>query len=1094
MNKRFNNRLLALLLAWWLISTLAVPLAKASAPEGERIVISSVEDLRRLAKNCALDTWSQKKTVVLAADLDLEEEEFVPIPTFGGAFLGQGHTISGLHLTSPGSTQGLFRRIQPSGLVRDLTVKGTVAPEGTRSTVGGIVGDNAGTLENCAFQGTVQGKAGVGGVAGRNSESGQLIGCAASGSVTGESATGGIAGRNLGLLLKCDNSAGVNLTQTETPVDLLEADAGAALEERAAADDETYHLLSSCSDTGGIAGCSSGIVQSCTNRGGVGYPHVGYNSGGIVGRQNGYVAGCINYGTVHGRKDVGGIVGQAEPYLVVDPGQDTLELLQKELSTLERLIDRALDDSRRIGDETAVRLEAMGSFAGDARDSSRDLLNQVSDFTDENIGSVNTLAADVTNALDKISPALDDLSNMGRQLERLSKQLNSALDDLGGAVDTGDRVIGDLRSAAGRLEQSKGQFGSAVNGLQQALDSLQHAVFPEGGGGPVQPAPEDLAAALDGLRRACDALIGTGGSLEGTLDDLQRALDNAKPLPGQLENALDGLQDASGTSAAIGRLMRRSFDVIGRAVDGLTRDGPAEFTPLGEDFRQSSDSLFDALSGLSGEMDGLQSTLQDGGGALNADLRAINRQFNVVLDVVLDAMIDLNDDMEEGINAVIQDTSDEDVASTREGKVADCRNTGAVEGDRNVGGVIGTVSIEFDLDPEDDVWEQLSFGAAYETKAVLLGCVNQGAVTAKKDCVGGLVGRMDLGTALNCQSYGPVTSTAGDYVGGAAGWADASIRNCWAKNTLSGGNYVGGIAGWASRLQGCRAIATVAGGAEYLGAVAGSVETGGILRDNRFVDTGLAGVDGVSYAGRAEPIPFDELSKTEGVPPEFTSFTLTLLAEGAVVARIPFLYGEDLSKIDLPPVPEQEGSYGLWPEFDVSGLSSDLTVEAVYAPWVMVVASQELSDRLSLALAEGKFTQQAALHVTDSMQAPPQDAGEDALVWDVSLTGTELGAADAVPLRLLSPGGKADLWQFRDSQWQQVESTLNGQYLLLTMEGVQGTFCIRPHRSAAWLIPAASGGAAVLAALLIGSAAGRKKKKAAAAARAQKEKEEAAPK
>ena len=46
-----------------------------------------------------------------------------------------------------------------------------------------------------------------------------------------------------------------------------------------------------------------------------------------------------------------------------------------------------------------------------------------------------------------------------------------------------------------------------------------------------------------------------------------------------------------------------------------------------------------------------------------------------------------------------------------------------------------------------------SFGSSYETKAVLMNCVNRGAVTSKKDCVGGLAGRMDLGTALECQNY-----------------------------------------------------------------------------------------------------------------------------------------------------------------------------------------------------------------------------------------------------------------------------------------------------------------------------------------------------
>ena len=321
MRKRVD-RLFPILLAVWILTSLVLP---ARATEESTVTISNVADLQRFGKNCALDTWSQGKTVTLTADLDLSGVDFTPIPTFGGTFLGQGHTISGLCLTSAGSTQGLFRYIQPGGLVRDLTVKGTVAPGGTRSTVGGIVGNNAGTLQSCAFHGVVQGDATVGGIAGYNSITGEITGCSVSGSVSGKNITGGIAGRNLGLLLKCESSAGVNLTRKETNVDLMDADAAAILEEQAAADDETYHLLDGCFDTGGIVGYSSGVVQSCVNRGTVGYPHVGYNTGGIAGRQDGYLSGCINSGTVYGRKDVGGIVGQAEPYVLVDPGRDTLE-------------------------------------------------------------------------------------------------------------------------------------------------------------------------------------------------------------------------------------------------------------------------------------------------------------------------------------------------------------------------------------------------------------------------------------------------------------------------------------------------------------------------------------------------------------------------------------------------------------------------------------------------------------------------------------------------------------------------------------------------------------------------------------------------
>ena len=130
MRKRVD-RLFPILLAVWILTSLVLP---AWATEESTVTISNVADLQRFGKNCALDTWSQGKTVTLTADLDLSGVDFTPIPTFGGTFLGQGHTISGLCLTSAGSTQGLFRYIQPGGLVRDLTVKGTVAPGGTRST------------------------------------------------------------------------------------------------------------------------------------------------------------------------------------------------------------------------------------------------------------------------------------------------------------------------------------------------------------------------------------------------------------------------------------------------------------------------------------------------------------------------------------------------------------------------------------------------------------------------------------------------------------------------------------------------------------------------------------------------------------------------------------------------------------------------------------------------------------------------------------------------------------------------------------------------------------------------------------------------
>lgn len=243
-------------------------------------------DLLELTRNCSLDTWSQGKTVRLAADLDLTGAAFTPIPTFGGTFDGQGHTISGLSLTANGSKQGLFRTIQPGGVVENLNVSGTVAPGGARPMWA------ASPVSTAAPSGAVPSAV----------PSPERRRWAASPDATrkparsrtaqspvcpGESGTGGIVGRNLGVLLMCSSSASVNTSERGDSAPSVEDLTDLDLESTLTGEDsgEAESLLDTHTDTGGVAGYSSGVIQSCSNTGTVGYPHVGYNIGGIVGRQ-----------------------------------------------------------------------------------------------------------------------------------------------------------------------------------------------------------------------------------------------------------------------------------------------------------------------------------------------------------------------------------------------------------------------------------------------------------------------------------------------------------------------------------------------------------------------------------------------------------------------------------------------------------------------------------------------------------------------------------------------------------------------------------------------------------------------------------------
>ena len=64
-------------------------------------------------------------------------------------------------------------------VVKNLTVTGTWEPSGGKSTIGGIVGHNSGTIENCMFNGVVDGKNNIGGIAGINENTGVITGCTA---------------------------------------------------------------------------------------------------------------------------------------------------------------------------------------------------------------------------------------------------------------------------------------------------------------------------------------------------------------------------------------------------------------------------------------------------------------------------------------------------------------------------------------------------------------------------------------------------------------------------------------------------------------------------------------------------------------------------------------------------------------------------------------------------------------------------------------------------------------------------------------------------------------------------------------------------
>ena len=268
--------------------TYTVSLAAAEDPgytvseDGKTYTVTSAEGLKAVAD--IANNGNLGINITLTENINLTDIDWTPIGTYDkpytGTFDGGGkYTITGLTVTGSNDYVGLFGRIGSGGAVKNVILTEVNVTAGT--SVGGIAGQNDGTVENCSVNGTVTGRGftDTGGIVGTNY--GTISGCSAEGTVTGSVNVGGIAGGSyLGVtIVGCYSSAAV----------------------------EGY------STVGGVVGSlgnNSSLMASYSTGNVTVTSTTGY-AGGVVGvNAQGTVTGCYHAtGTVSGQGNVGGIVG-----------------------------------------------------------------------------------------------------------------------------------------------------------------------------------------------------------------------------------------------------------------------------------------------------------------------------------------------------------------------------------------------------------------------------------------------------------------------------------------------------------------------------------------------------------------------------------------------------------------------------------------------------------------------------------------------------------------------------------------------------------------------------------------------------------------
>lgn len=453
------KRLFGLLLCLVMAMTMVMPVhgADKKPAEKEPVVIASAEELLAFAEQCRMDTYSEGLSVILAADIDLSGVEYTAIPVFAGNFDGCGYRITGLHLTAQGSVQGLFRYLTKSAVVQNLTLEARIEPAGSRSSVGGIAGNNAGAIMSCTVRGIVSGGDSVGGIAGVNDVTGVIENCMVDAAVSGLHFVGGISGSNMGVIRSCYNYGVVNTSSEENTVEIGDITMESLTNSDSAA---------TSTDIGGIAGRSSGVIRSCENTGFVGYRQMGYNVGGIAGTQSGYLVDCVNRGDVSGRKEVGGIVGQMEPMSKIKYSRDALQILKGQLSTLSGLTNRA---SGNVQSNTGAVTDKIGELreqADTAKNAVEVLLPGGGDDFDAVIAAQNALTESLSGmpaTMNEItSAAKNTTTTLTQDLQAISNQINA----MGGTLNAASQSMGSTFkdvSDSDRKDDLSGKVQSCVN-------------------------------------------------------------------------------------------------------------------------------------------------------------------------------------------------------------------------------------------------------------------------------------------------------------------------------------------------------------------------------------------------------------------------------------------------------------------------------------------------------------------------------------------------------------------------------------------------------------------------------------------------------
>ncbi len=531
-----------------------------------------------------------------------------------------------------------------------------------------------------------------------------------------------------------------------------------------------------------------------------------------------------------------------------------------------------------------------------------------------------------------------------------------------------------------------------------------------------------------------------------TLQILKKQISDTSALANQISaNAQNNVSNINGQI----NIIKEQSGVAHDALSQLLKNNNGDFSTNPDQIIAAQNALSSSINSMQGAIDGISSASSNAVNSFSNDIKTFNNQMDTINKTLSNASSNLG--------VTITDISDKDTPSDFTGKIEISKNNGLVSGDINVGGIVGAISFENDLNPEDDfqISGNNSMNVKNELRAVIINCKNAATVSSKKKQAGGIVGLATMGLIKECINTGSIDGESSDYVGGIVGNSTGFIRDNNSKCELTGARYVGGIAGSATIISDCRSVVTISSGKENLGAVMGAerIENSDINNpyfNNYYMITNkdIGGIDGISYVNIAEPLSTGDFLMLHDINNIFKESTVTFIGENGTENNIIIKPGESLNQKDIPDVPYKNGYTGEWENLnntDTSNIYFDLVFRPKYTAYYTTIQSEMVrNNNVPILLAQGHFSNKDNFKIETYEELPVLNENETVIeCWKNPQLSHEIDTQ----LRFSYPDKnniKSAKVMVKDinGNWIEKDFTIKGSYIVFTTSPSDQAFCI----------------------------------------------------